>query len=194
LESNRLYLVTGLGNPGNDYSTTRHNIGFMVIDELSNHFSIPIDREKFGACLGRGLVKNRKVILAKPMKYMNRSGLPVRQIADYFRISGKDLVIIHDDIDLAFGRIKIIEKGGHGGHRGIKSLIECFGGGDLIRLRVGVGRPGPKIEAADHVLGEFNPEEKEMLPEIVKKARDAVVSILCSGAKESMNVFNRKTS
>jgi PTH1 family peptidyl-tRNA hydrolase len=115
-------------------------------------------------------------------------------LADYHRISGNDLVIIHDDIDLAFGRIKIKEKGGHGGHRGIKSLIECFGGGDFIRLRIGVGRPGPRSEAVDHVLGKFDPEETKKLPEIIERARDAVVSILCRGAKESMNVFNRKTS
>ncbi len=194
MDSNRLYLVIGLGNPGNAYHVTRHNAGFMVIDELSDRFSIPVNREKFGACLGRGVIENTRVVLAKPMKFMNRSGPPARQVADYFRISGRDLVIIHDDIDLASGRIKIKEKGGHGGHRGIKSLIEGFGGGDFVRLRIGVGRPGPRIGAADHVLGKFNPEESGMLPEMIERARDAVVSILCKGARESMNVFNQKTS
>jgi PTH1 family peptidyl-tRNA hydrolase len=125
---------------------------------------------------------------------MNRSGPPVHKILTYFGISSKDMLIIHDDIDLTFGRIKLKEKGGHGGHKGIKSLTDVFGGGDFARLRVGVGRPGNGIEVTNHVLGRFGNEEMEILDLTIKNARDAVIAFLVKGIGEAMNKFNHKIS
>ncbi len=185
-------LLVGLGNPGSSYSKTRHNIGFMVIDALSGAYSIPVEKKKWDVMFGRGKIKDKRVILAKPMAYMNRSGPPIRRLADYFGITGKDILVIHDDIDLTFKRLKIKMKGGHGGHNGIKSMINAFGNGDFTRLRMGVGRPdGPK-DVTDHVLGRFSEDEKEILDETVKRAEDAAVTILCDGFQEGMNRFNKR--
>lgn len=193
MEEKRLYLVLGLGNPGDAYKNTRHNVGFMVVDALAEAFSVSCEKKKFDALFGRGVIEGAEVILAKPMSYMNRSGLPAGGIMSYFGISGKDMVVIHDDIDLAFGRIKIKEKGGHGGHNGIKSLTDTLGGGEFSRLRIGTGRPEAGKDVADYVLGRFGPDETKVLPEIIRTARDAVVTILCKGTKEGMNRFNSKS-
>ncbi len=189
----KIWLVAGLGNPGNGYKSTRHNAGFMVVDALADAYAISVGQKKFDALIGRGRAEESELILAKPMSFMNRSGFPLRGIADYFRIPGKNLLVIHDDIDLAFGRIKIKEKGGHGGHKGVKSLMDAFGGGDFARLRIGVGRSENGTSVADYVLGKFDPEESRHLEEIVAQARNAVVTILCKGTKEGMNRFNNKS-
>lgn len=188
----RLRLVVALGNPGDAYLKTRHNAGFMVVDEVAEAFSIPLVKRKFDTIFGRGSVDGVEVILIKPMAFMNLSGPPVLKIANYFKILCEDMLAIHDDIDLAFGRLKINEKGGDGGHKGVRSLMDAFGGGDFVRLRVGVGRPEAKISAADYVLNGFSAKEKEVLDQITTKARDAVVTILCKGTKEGMNRFNNK--
>jgi len=185
-------LVVGLGNPGNTYKNTRHNVGFMVVDQIAEDFSIALVKQKFDTVFGRGFVDGVEVVLAKPMDFMNRSGPQVQKISRYFRILSEDMLIVHDDIDLAFGRIKIKEKGGDGGHKGIRSTIDAFGGGEFVRLRIGVGRPESGISAADHVLGKFSLKEKKALHRIITEARDAVVTILCKGAKEGMNRFNDK--
>ena len=188
----RLRLVVGLGNPGDAYLKTRHNAGFMVVDEVAEAFSIPLVKRKFDTIFGRGSVDGVEVILIKPMAFMNLSGPPVLKIANYFKILCEDMLVIHDDIDLAFGRLKINEKGGDGGHKGVRSLMDAFGGGDFVRLRIGVGRPEAGINAADYVLNGFSAKEKEVLDQIITKARDAVVTILCKGTKEGMNRFNNK--
>jgi PTH1 family peptidyl-tRNA hydrolase len=188
----RLRLVVGLGNPGETYSKTRHNAGFMVVDKISDAFSIAFEKQKFDARFGIGSVDGIKIVLAKPMVYMNRSGPQVQNIARYFRILCKDMLVVHDDIDLAFGRLKIKEKGGDGGHKGVRSIIDAFGGGDFTRLRIGVGRPEAGGNAADYVLGKFTLEEKKVLSQIITAARDAVVTILCKGTKEGMNRFNNR--
>jgi PTH1 family peptidyl-tRNA hydrolase len=190
--SNRIGLVAGLGNPGTTYSKTRHNTGFMVADKLAGEFGLTFDKQKFGTVYGRGFIESVKVIVAKPMTYMNRSGPPLKKLADFFKIPSEDLLVIHDDIDLAFGRLKIKEKGGHGGHKGIRSLIEAFGGGDFVRLRIGVGRSESGISVTDHVLGRFTNEESDLLDQIISRARDAVLTILCRGTKAGMTSFNNK--
>ncbi|MCP4111066.1 MAG: aminoacyl-tRNA hydrolase [Desulfobacteraceae bacterium] len=187
-----LHLVAGLGNPGNKYKETRHNAGFMVVDEVADSFSISLNKKKFDALIGRGFIEGTEVILVKPMTFMNLSGFPVYNIAAYFKIFSKDMLIIHDDIDIAFGRIKIKEKGGHGGHNGIRSIKDAFGGGDFPRLRIGVGRSEAGIGVTDHVLGRFGADEKEIFGRIIKRSQDAVVTFLCKGAKEAMNCFNNK--
>ncbi len=188
----RVRLVVGLGNPGNTYKNTRHNVGFMVVDQIAEDFSIALDKQKFDTVFGRGSVDDVEVVLAKPMAFMNRSGPQVQKIARYYRILSEDMLVVHDDIDLAFGRIKIKEKGGDGGHKGVRSIIDAFGGGEFVRLRIGVGRPEAGICAADHVLEKFSLKEKKVLHRIITQARDAVVTILCKGAKEGMNRFNDK--
>ena len=185
-------LVVGLGNPGNTYKKTRHNVGFMVLDQIAEDFSIALVKQKFDTVFGRGSVDGVEVVLAKPMAFMNRSGPQVQKIARYYRILSEDMLVVHDDIDLAFGRIKIKEKGGDGGHKGVRSIIDAFGGGDFVRLRIGVGRPEAGINAADHVLGKFSLKEKKVLHRIITEARDAIVTILCKGAKEGMDRFNDK--
>jgi PTH1 family peptidyl-tRNA hydrolase len=188
----RLRLVVGLGNPGERYASTRHNVGFMVADRLAGDAGIPLGREKFGAVFGRGRLEGNEIILAKPNSFMNRSGPPVRALADFFQLSSREVLVIHDDIDLDYGRFKIKEKGGHGGHNGIRSLVDAFGGGDFARLRVGIGRSDSGERVADFVLDRFLPTEAVVLPQIIDRARDAVVTILCKGIKVGMNQFNTK--
>jgi PTH1 family peptidyl-tRNA hydrolase len=188
----RLRLVVGLGNPGKFYSETRHNAGFMVVDEVAKAYAIDLSKRKFKAQFGTGSVDGVKVVLAKPMDFMNRSGPPTQKIAGYFRISYEDILVVHDDIDLEFGKLKIKEKGGDGGHKGVRSIIDAFGGGDFPRLRIGVGRPDAEYNAADYVLDNFTFEEKKVLSRIIASAKDAVVTILCKGTKEGMNRFNNK--
>jgi len=188
----RIRLVVGIGNPGNTYKNTRHNVGFMLVDQIAEAFSIALVKQKFDAIFGRGSIDGVSVVLAKPMAFMNRSGPQVQKIAGYYRILSEEMLVVHDDIDLAFGRIKIKEKGGDGGHKGVRSIIDAFGGGGFTRLRIGVGRPEAGINAAEHVLGKFSLKEKKVLHRIITEARDAVVTILCKGAKEGMNRFNDK--
>lgn len=190
----KVCLIVGLGNPGSQYVETRHNAGFMAIDKVADSFSVLVEKSKFNALYGRGRIENTDVILAKPMAFMNKSGYPVQQIAGYFKISCQDLLIIHDDIDLAFGRLQIKAGGGSGGHKGIKSIIEVFGGNDFARIRIGISRENFRNMSgvSNYVLSRFNPDEKLILPEIITRAKDAVVTILSKGIKEGMNIFNNK--
>jgi PTH1 family peptidyl-tRNA hydrolase len=192
LPPKRTRLIVGLGNPGSQYEHTRHNAGFMVVDKLAGEFDISVNKKKFDVHYGRGIIEGHDVMLANPMAFMNRSGPPVQKLAAYFKIPGKDLVVIHDDIDLAFGRLKIKEKGGHGGHKGLKSIINAIGEDEFVRLRVGVGRSDSGRGVTDHVLGPFSDAEAGVLGTILNQARDAVVTILTEGSKVGMNRFNTK--
>ncbi len=196
MSDQKLRLIVGLGNPGQAYRMTRHNVGFQLVDRIAAAFGVPLDRKRFGALFGQGVIEGHSVILLKPQQYMNISGPPTKLISDYFSISSEDIIVIHDDIDLAFKRIKIKAKGGHGGHKGIISLIDALGGGDFVRLRIGIGRrtTGQKAPNAvvDHVLGLFSAEETEALEEILERAQAAVVTILCEGTKAGMNQFNSR--
>lgn len=194
MQPNRVRLVVGLGNPGDTYTETRHNVGFMVVDAVAGFFAIVLEKRTRFANLfyGRGSIDGVETILAKPMAFMNLSGLPVHKIAEYYKILCGDMLVIHDDIDLEFGKLKIKKKGGDGGHKGLRSLIKTFGSGDFVRLRIGVGRSEPRISVSDHVLGRFNADEKKVLNLIITNAREAVVTILCKGAEEGMNRFNDK--
>jgi PTH1 family peptidyl-tRNA hydrolase len=186
------WLIVGLGNPGDAYRDTRHNAGFKVVTELSQRFAIPLDKNKFQTRFGKGSIEGVEVVLVKPLAFMNNSGPPVRRLADFFKISNSGLLVIHDDVDLSFGRLKIKEKGGHGGHNGLKSLMSVFGGGDFARLRVGIGRPAEKAGVTVHVLGRYSMEESALLSRIVARAQEAVVTVLTKGVKDGMNRFNDK--
>jgi len=191
MPENRSWLIVGLGNPGRRYQKTRHNAGFVVVEALARTYGIELQRKKFQVCFGRGTIEGIECLLGKPLAFMNRSGPPVRQLADYFRMPREKLLVIHDDIDLILGRIKIKEKGGHGGHNGVKSLMEAFGNGDFPRLRVGIGR-SDQAGVTDHVLGRYTPEELRLLKPVVDRAKDAVVTIITEGLTSGMNRFNGK--
>jgi len=196
-----LYLIAGLGNPGRKYMNTRHNAGFMVVDQLAGENAVSVNQKKFDCQWGRGTIAGVSCILMKPMAYMNRSGPPVQQLSTYFKIKSEKILVIHDDIDLALGRVKIKEKGGDGGHKGIKSIIQSLGGGEFLRLRIGIGRGGepaerqPDVEPSDvirHVLGRFKANEMEILDRMIQTSGKRVESILCEGVKKAMNKFNVK--
>jgi len=158
---------------------------------LADKYHISVQRNKFNVIYGRGTIEGVDVILAKPQAFMNRSGPPIRQLADYFRIQREAVVIIHDDIDLAFERLKIKEKGGDGGHKGIRSLIQAFGGDQFVRLRVGVGRSQTSGEVIDHVLGQFSRDELAVLDDTLQRTTEAIATILSRGTKEGMNRYNQ---
>lgn len=203
------WLIAGLGNPGRKYQHTRHNIGFMAVDRIGAHHGIALDRNRFKNRFGRGQIGSAGVILAQPMDYMNRSGPPVYQLARYFNIDTANILVIHDDLDLDGQRIKIKTKGGHGGHRGIKSIIQSLGTNEFERIRIGIGRPGPpgspdeassrhdaKKDCDDpaitaHVLGTFSKKEWQDYDKVLDTVREAVDTILADGIVAAMNRFNR---
>ncbi len=190
----RMVLIVGLGNPGESFRKTRHNAGFMVLDKVADSFSVGLKKWRLlpNSQVGRGRIEHVECVLMKPMTFMNKSGPSVKKTAGFFSIPCKDVLVVHDDIDLAFGRLKIKEKGGDGGHKGLRSLIGALGEDHFIRLRIGVGRPEAGIDAADHVLKRFNPNEEKALDQIITTARDAIIAVLGKGVKEGMNRFNDK--
>jgi len=192
LPQKRMRLIVGLGNPGSQYENTRHNAGFMVVDKLAGEFGISVNKNKFDVRYGRGAIEGHEVMLAKPMAFMNRSGWPIQKLATYFKINSKDLMVVHDDIDLAFGRLQIKEKGGHGGHKGLQSIINAVGQDEFVRLRIGIGRSEAGGSVSDYVLGPFFGDESKQLDSVLIRARDAVVTILTEGSKVGMNLFNKK--
>jgi PTH1 family peptidyl-tRNA hydrolase len=193
MPEDRFRLIIGLGNPGKEYQRTRHNMGFVVIDRLAEAHRISLDKRKFSVVFGRGRMGSQPVILAKPMAFMNRSGPAVRDLARFFRHGPQNILVIHDDIDIVFGKIKIKEKGGNGGHNGVKSLIEALGSGEFTRLRVGIGRPEIGQEVRAYVLSKFDPQQETLLEDVVSAAQDAVETILFKGVLEAMNQFHGKT-
>ncbi|CAB5095252.1 Peptidyl-tRNA hydrolase (EC [Olavius algarvensis associated proteobacterium Delta 3] len=189
-----LRLVVGLGNPGAGYQHTRHNAGFVAIDAIADAYGVigASERVDNDIWFARSRIATIDVMLAKPLAFMNRSGPPVHRLADRFGIPCEDLLVVHDDIDLELGRIKIKEKGGDGGHRGISSLIDAFGRNDFTRLRIGIGRPQPGVSVTDHVLGRFSAEEREILGLAIEGIPTTVVTILRDGTAVAMNRFNSR--
>ena len=184
-----MFLIVGLGNPGKQYENTRHNVGFDAIDCLVDEYRIPSSGKQHKAMYGKGAIEGRKVILAKPLTYMNLSGEAVRALVDYYKIDPEtELLVIFDDISLAPGNIRIRKKGSAGGHNGIKSIIQNLGGDKFPRVKVGVGQP--KDNLVNHVLGKFSKEDREHIEKVIPVVSDAIVEIVKNDAKESMNKFN----
>ncbi len=183
-------LITGLGNPGRDYAQTRHNIGFLVIDALASVAGLDINKTRFDAAYTRGKIQEWDLLLVKPMTYMNRSGIPLQKFASYYKIEMPDILVVHDDLDLEFGQIKIVQSRGHGGHNGVRSIVEAFGNNQCVRVRVGVGHPGAQKGVVGHVLGCFTPDEQKALDPLVKAAADACLSIVKQGVTQAMNSVN----
>lgn len=187
-------LIVGLGNPGDDYALTRHNIGFRGVDALGLHYRISMAQRYGGAVFGIGTACGVTFALAKPMTYMNRSGAPTGSLLTLWGLTCREMIVIHDDMDLTFGRIKIKKKGGDGGHKGIRSLIDVCGDDRFCRIRVGIGHSEDDDDAIDHVLGVFHDSETAALSEVIETTRNAAIAIICEGADAAMNRFNRKES
>ncbi|HJB96115.1 MAG TPA: aminoacyl-tRNA hydrolase [Candidatus Mediterraneibacter intestinigallinarum] len=188
-----MYIIAGLGNPDRQYEGTRHNVGFDVIDRLSDKYDIAVDTKKNRALIGKGIIEGQKVILAKPQTYMNLSGESIRGLVDYYKIDEEhELIVIYDDINLGVGQLRIREKGSAGGHNGIKNIISCLGTQVFPRIRVGVGEKPARYDLADYVLGHFSKAERELMSEGYDHAVTAVRMILSGRIGDAMSEFNRK--
>ena len=185
-----MYIIVGLGNPGDKYEKTRHNVGFNVIDLLAKEYSIDVSKIKHKALIGEGRVGTEKVILVKPMTYMNLSGESVADICNYYNIDLENLIVIYDDIDLDVGKIRIRKKGSGGTHNGMRSIIKCLGSGDFPRVRVGVSKPMKGQDLADFVLSRFRKEEQADLEIGLEKAYKAVEAMIKENVDIAMNKYN----
>ena len=185
-----MYLIVGLGNPGTKYQNTRHNIGFDVVTELSRKWmSSDPSKKSFGSLVESGFVSQEKCVLALPQKYMNRSGQPVASLQGYYKIPNDKIIVVHDDLDLDSGTVRCKRNGGHGGHNGLRDIIQHLGK-DFLRIRVGIGRPPQGWETSNYVLGRWTTSEKEHLEKTISTALDAIESILTEGVQNAMNKFN----
>ncbi|WP_018248276.1 aminoacyl-tRNA hydrolase [Orenia marismortui] len=182
-------LIVGLGNPGAKYNLTRHNAGFMVIDSLAKEYVVNVNSKEKQALVAKLHIGREKVILAKPQTFMNNSGQSVRALADYYNIDTQDIMVIYDDLDLEVGRIRVRPKGGHGGHNGIKSIIDHLGQKKFARLRVGIGRPEYGT-VTDYVLGKFSREESKKVNKTLEEAVEAIKLYLESDLNDVMNKYN----
>ena len=193
-------LIVGLGNPGERYARTRHNIGFMCVDHYAGKYGIRISKKQVRSRLGFGIVLGRDVILAKPETFVNRSGEAVNRLREKYWVRRQNLILIHDDLDLAPGQIRIRPVGTSAGHKGVTSVIDHLGRNDFTRIRVGIGRPSGTHESthagnADivtYVLGEPSPEEEETFRDAIAHVGEAIDCVLSEGTQAAMNVFNQK--
>ncbi|MHC4105456.1 MAG: aminoacyl-tRNA hydrolase [Planctomycetota bacterium] len=183
-------IVVGLGNPGDEYINTRHNMGFKVIDSVSQSLNIEVKQRKFGGRFGSGEFSDNKLILLKPWQFMNRSGQAVATASGFYKLSVGDLLVITDDMDLEPGRIRIRAKGSAGGHNGLADIIEKLGTNAFARCRIGIGRSS-KDDAVDHVLDKPAKEEEPLLAEAIERAQKAVFYWIEYGIEKTMNEFNR---
>ena len=185
------WLLVGLGNPGDQYENTRHNVGFMVIEELADRANVPVQKLKYRALTNTVTVGGHKVLIMKPITYMNLSGEAVRQAVDFYKVPADHVLVISDDTALAVGRLRIRKGGSAGGHNGLKNIIQQLGTDQFPRVRLGVGeKPHPDYDLADWVLGRFQGEDKKAIDAAVKKAADAIECILSQGLDKGMNRFN----
>ncbi|MBV8194502.1 MAG: aminoacyl-tRNA hydrolase [Candidatus Dormibacteraeota bacterium] len=184
-------LVIGLGNPGGEYTRTRHNVGWMCLDELERRGRFGRERREGPARIREGSLEGFDVVTARPQTYMNVSGRAGVHLTERFGVRPGDVVVVHDEADLPLGRIRVKEGGRSAGHRGVQSLIDSWRTQDFVRVRIGVGHPGATGDLVDHVLDRFDREERERLPEIIARAADAVITIIRDGAQQSMTLFNR---
>ncbi|SHI64842.1 peptidyl-tRNA hydrolase [Desulfofundulus thermosubterraneus DSM 16057] len=186
-----MWLVVGLGNPGPEYARTRHNVGFMVVDRLARDLDIKIDRVFLRALVGQGQVAGQRLVLAKPLTYMNRSGEAVTALLNWYKLTPSQLLVVSDDLDLPTGRLRLRKSGGDGGHKGLRSIIELVGSREFARLRVGIGRPsGSDYQVVDWVLSRFTEEEGPLMEKAVADASKAIQVALTRGLDAAMNLFN----
>lgn len=187
-------LVVGLGNPGSKYQNNRHNVGFLIVDRFAARFEIRMDTKKKKAVFGRGSCNGVMVTVLKPQTFMNLSGEAVLYLASFLKVKTQDIIVVADDTELAFGRIRIKKRGGSGGHNGIRSLINSLKSEDFPRLKFGIGRPDPASgkELCDYVLEDFTREEMEVLEREAEGAVDALAIMVSESVEEAMNRFNKR--
>jgi len=187
-------LIFGLGNPGEEYKDTRHNTGFLSIDKLSELYKIPLDIYKFQTLMGEGKIVGEKIILVKPLCFVNEAGKSLYEVKQNYEVKNQDIIVISDDVDLERGRIRITAGGGDGGHKGLRSIVQCLGTSNIPRIRIGIGRPEEKIGLRDYVLGKFTLQEREMIEESIRRATEAIKVIVLEGIEEAMREFNSFSS
>ncbi len=187
-----MYLIVGLGNPESDYSKTRHNMGFNVINKISEEYQIEVNKSKFKGLVGNGIINGEKVILLKPQTFMNLSGESVIEAMNFYKITENELIVIYDDIDIEPGNIRIRRNGSAGTHNGMRSIVEHLKTENFARVRVGIGKPSGHLDMITHVIGHIPEEEVKMLDEGVKTAKDAVLEIIKNSIDSAMNKFNKK--
>jgi len=190
-------LIVGLGNPGSEYASNRHNIGFMCVNHFGRTHGIRFDQKKGKSRVGTGVVDGVEVILARPQTYMNRSGEAVKALLGKYRASVDDLIVVHDELDLPLGRMRIRKGGSSAGNHGIESIIAEIGTPDFTRVRVGIGHPTEdpeRTEVIGHVLGSFMPDEKKVIDEVIPRVTGALDCLLTDGLETAMNEFNRAPS
>lgn len=185
-----MYLIVGLGNPEPEYSKTRHNMGFDTINKIANKYKIEMNRTKFNAIYGSGVIEGKKVVLVKPQTFMNLSGQAVREFVNFYKVENDNFIVIYDDMDIEKGTMKIRKKGGPGSHNGMKSIVQEIASIDFPRIRIGIGTPEYKSDAVNYVIGHVTDEEYEMLQKGIEKAELAVVEILKNGIDAAMNKYN----
>jgi len=186
-------IIVGLGNPGVHYEGTRHNIGFQVVDQLAKINHILISTKRFRSLYGTGRIDAEKVILVKPMTFMNRSGEAVKKTVHFFKSGIEDLIVIHDDLDLRFGRLRFKRRGSDGGHQGVRSIIESMCKNNFLRLKVGIGRPPHGMDPAEYVLNDFDQIEQSRLDAILSLAAEALTVMLLEGLQTAMNRYQKKS-
>ncbi len=188
-----MFVIVGLGNPDKKYEATRHNIGFDVIDAIADKYNINVKDKKHKALVGSGVIEGMKVLLVKPLTYMNLSGESVAEVMNFYKLDPEeDMLVIFDDISLAPGNIRIRKKGSAGGHNGIKNIIAMTGTQNFMRIKVGVGEKPAGWDLADHVLGRFDKEDRAKVDDAIKDAVDAAVLMMQGDVDKAMNEFNSK--
>jgi PTH1 family peptidyl-tRNA hydrolase len=185
-------IVVGLGNPGEKYAQTRHNMGAMVIDLLLERARATLKSHKSGCLIAETNLSGERVVLARATTYMNDSGRPVGELVRWYKTTPSDLIVVHDELDIPFEEVRIKDGGGTAGHNGLGSIASHLGTRDFVRIRVGIGRPKGRQGAVDHVLNSFSSTEKKELPFILERAADAVESIVSDGVEVAMNRFNTR--
>lgn len=185
-----MYLIVGLGNPEEEYSHTRHNMGFDTVNKLAKQYEIEINKKKFKGVYGTGNIEGEKVIILKPQTYMNLSGESIKEAIDFYKIESENIIIIYDDIDIKPGIIKVRKTGGPGTHNGMKSVIQNIQMKEFPRVRVGIGMPEHKNDLINYVIGKIPKEEIEILDKSTTKAKEAVIEIIKNGINRAMNKFN----
>ncbi|MCR5254951.1 MAG: aminoacyl-tRNA hydrolase [Acetatifactor sp.] len=190
-----MFIIAGLGNPGKEYAGTRHNIGFETIDYIAQKAGIDVIEKKHKAIIGKGYIDGEKVILAKPQTYMNLSGESLRELVDYYKCDHEtEVIVIHDDIALDAGNLRIRKKGSAGSHNGLKSIINHFGNDTFVRIKMGVGDKRGNGDLAKYVLGHFDAADREKLEETKASAYEAVKLIMAGDVDKAMNLYNKKNT
>lgn len=185
-------MIAGLGNPGSEYAKTKHNVGFMYLDALAEHLGATDWRNKYDALVAEARIGSEKVLLVKPLTYMNESGRAIGPLMNFYKLDPEDLIVAHDDMDIPVGTVRIRKKGSAGGHNGMKSILYHVGDENFPRIRIGIGRPLPGWTVVKHVLAPFSSEDVEKIQEAVKYLVPAAECIITEGADMAMNKFNPK--